>query len=286
MDIKTLTGKTLDEVYAELNKNLGAGAYKEVAVSGLNLTDISPAYRDEVFNQVFGICGYGWGYDYNSRDVEVENIKTRKGNDAYSAQISKINLWYKLVVDGETVVCYVPSTGHNVSYASFEYALKGAITSALGKSASHLGWQINIYKGEGVSKEVAPADVPAADVDFLTLASVFSDTKKMIELAVDSPLFQRLVLGALNGDALIKESIHGDVGDKAADAISKSFARLAKEAGVSAKDLVNDLTGKPFEKITYAEAIVLWDALAQIAGGADKDTIVKSFKLLTRGSSA
>lgn len=283
MDIKTLTGRTLDEVYAELNKNLGDGAYKKVSVSGLELTDISPSYRDEVFNQLFGICGYGWGYDYESGDVTVEQIKTRNGKDAYSAQISKINLWYRLVIDGEVVVCTVPSTGHNVSYTSFEYALKGAITSSLGKSASHLGWQINVYKGDGISKETPPADAPVANVDFLTLASVFSDTKKMIELAEDSPLFQRLVLGALNGDSLIKDSIRSDVGDKVADAVSKSFARLAKEADVSAGELVKEMTGKPFDKISYAEAIVLWDSLAQIAAGANKDNIVKSYRLLVGG---
>jgi hypothetical protein len=280
VDIKTLTGLTLEEVAKELNKNLGEGAYRPVNVSGLNLTDISPAYRDEVFNKVFGMCGYGWGYDYDPGDVQTEVATNKNGKTVYAAHIAKINMWYRLIVDGETITCDVPSTGHNTSYTNMEYALKGAITSALGKSASHLGWQSNIYKGEGVTQEAPAATAAPAERDFLSSASMLANTQGLIDAAKTSPLAQRLVLSALNGESLIKDSIRNDVGDEAADAISKSFARLGQEAGVSLKDFVPELTGKPFEKISYGEAAVLWDSLAQIAGGADKDNIVRAYKFV------
>jgi hypothetical protein len=281
VDIKTLTGLTLEEVAKELNKNLGDGAYREVNVSGLNLTDISPAYRDEVFNKVFGMCGYGWGYDYDPEDVQTEVTTNKNGKPVYAAYIAKINMWYKLIVGEEAMTCDVPSTGYNTSYTNMEYALKGAITSALGKSASHLGWQSSIYKGEGVAQETPPAVTNApVEQDFLASASMLANTKGLIEAAKTSPLAQRLVLGALNGDALIKDSIRNDVGDDAADAISKSFVLLAKEAGVSLKEFVPELAGKPFEKISYGEAIILWDSLAQIATGVSKDTVVNAYKIL------
>lgn len=60
---KTVTGFTLEQVVAELQKPLPASAYKPVPGAS-DLTDIDPAYLTEVATKVFGPIGFGWWYDY------------------------------------------------------------------------------------------------------------------------------------------------------------------------------------------------------------------------------
>ena len=54
---KTVTGFTLEQVVAELQKPLPAAAYKPVPGAN-DLTDIDPAYLTEVATKVFGPIGY------------------------------------------------------------------------------------------------------------------------------------------------------------------------------------------------------------------------------------
>jgi len=63
MNATTLTGMTLEEVAVRLDEQLPQDAYKPVP-GGADLTDIDPNFMRKVLNDVFGVCGYGWGYDY------------------------------------------------------------------------------------------------------------------------------------------------------------------------------------------------------------------------------
>ena len=64
---QTVTGFTLAQVVAEMQKPLPASAYKPVP-GATDLTDIDPAYLTEVATKVFGPIGLGWWYDFRSGD--------------------------------------------------------------------------------------------------------------------------------------------------------------------------------------------------------------------------
>ena len=59
LDLQTLTGLKVDQMYAKLDEQLPPDAYKPIAgthgKNGDELTDIDPNYATEVLNQVFGL---------------------------------------------------------------------------------------------------------------------------------------------------------------------------------------------------------------------------------------
>ncbi len=139
--LKTLTGLTLAELAAKLDEQLPADAYKAVP-GGADLTDIDPNYMNRMLNEVFGLCGIGWGYDYNPDAIEL-----RSGEKRMFATVSKLTLWYKLT-DGEVMhVFEVQATGGNDN-SVMQYAMKGAITNAIGNAVSKIGFQESVYLGK------------------------------------------------------------------------------------------------------------------------------------------
>jgi len=157
---KTLTGVSLSDLPALLDEELPKGAYK--AIPGATyLTDIDPAFMRDKFNELFGLSGYGWGYSYSSESVSLskEDVVRKKGQsnqyteEIYFAQLLELTFWYKLVEDEKVTRHEIPATGasdHKVA----AYALKGAITAALGNAASNIGWQKSVYMGKRSHKTV------------------------------------------------------------------------------------------------------------------------------------
>jgi hypothetical protein len=146
--IKTLAGLTLDELAVELDKELPADAYQPVP-GGANLTDIDPGHMKRVLNRVFGMCGIGWGYSYSSADLTVEPgmKKSNKGDyPAIFATLSHLQFWYKVVSDDAIVICPVEASGGSDNSVA-SYAMKGAITNAIGNAASQIGFQESVYLG-------------------------------------------------------------------------------------------------------------------------------------------
>ncbi|MBN2116316.1 MAG: hypothetical protein JW730_07090 [Anaerolineales bacterium] len=151
---KTLTGMSMNQVYEHLDRELPAGAYKEIKGShgkdGKPLTDIDPNYATDVLNEIFGVCGVGWGYDYDSHDLSltVETRKTRSGDTrrVCTAILSRMSFWYKLLDDQE-VKSFVIVAGGASDNDDEAYAIKGATTYALGNAISKLGWQKSVYQG-------------------------------------------------------------------------------------------------------------------------------------------
>ena len=170
---KTLTGVSLSDLPALLDEELPKGAYK--AIPGATyLTDIDPAFMRDKFNELFGLSGYGWGYSYSSESVSLskEDVVRKKGQpnqyteEIYFAQLLELTFWYKLVAEDGTVTRHeIPATGASDNKVA-AYALKGAITAALGNAASNIGWQKSVYMGERSHKTVGkskpkPASKPA-----------------------------------------------------------------------------------------------------------------------------
>jgi hypothetical protein len=175
MDIKnhkTLTGMLLESVAAKLDAELPKDAYKAVP-GAADLTDIDPNYMRKILNEVFGLCGIGWGYKYDSADMHTEIEERKRSNGqgtrrVYVATLRRLTFWYKLsATDDSVVVCEIDASGGSDNDVE-AYAMKGAITNALGHASSNLGFQESVYLGKRshrtVGKTTAPAKavVPAA----------------------------------------------------------------------------------------------------------------------------
>ena len=167
MDIKnhkTLTGMLLENVAARLDAELPKDAYKAVP-GAADLTDIDPNYMRKILNEVFGLCGIGWGYKYDSADMhtEIEERKRSSGGTrrVYVATLRRLTFWYKLsAADDSLVTCEIDASGGSDNEVE-AYAMKGAITNALGHASSNLGFQESVYLGKRSHKTVGKSTVPA-----------------------------------------------------------------------------------------------------------------------------
>jgi len=104
-----------------------------------------------VLNEVFGVCGYGWGYDYDASTIRSRtDVRTNRSGKEYTVIIvtlSFLEFWYKLDNGDEVVVCNVPATGSSEN-SNDAYALKGALTNAIGNAVSNIGFQQSVYLGK------------------------------------------------------------------------------------------------------------------------------------------
>jgi hypothetical protein len=156
--LKSLTGFPWAQIEVELDRELPPDAYSPVP-GGAGLTDIDPAYMRDEFNRLFGVCGIGWGYHYDVADVEYEVVKRGQGS-ATSAIVKKVTVWFKLLDDtGKEHLLEVQSSGGSVN-DNAGYALSGAITNAIGKAASNIGFQKSVYLGLRSHKTVSGKPTP------------------------------------------------------------------------------------------------------------------------------
>lgn len=157
LDLKTMTGLTVEQMYAKLDEELPPAAYRAIAgthgKNGDELTDIDPNYATEVLNLVFGPCGFGWGYNYNPTDLTltVEQRPRSSGQGTRRvclAVLTRLTAWYKLLkADGSEVLCTIDAGGASDNDDE-AYAMKGAITYAIGNALSKIGWQQSVYLGK------------------------------------------------------------------------------------------------------------------------------------------
>jgi hypothetical protein len=172
-NIKTFTGLSLEEASAKLDKELPADAYKKVP-GGANLTDINPNYMRMILNEVFGMCGFGWGYDYDPIAMTTRNEeRTKRNGTKYSvvvAALTHLTFWYRLQDDTNIVECSIPASGASDN-SSDAYSMKGAITNAIGNAVSNIGFQLSVYLGKRDhmntkrSPEAAYADLKQVAID-------------------------------------------------------------------------------------------------------------------------
>jgi uncharacterized protein (DUF3820 family) len=159
MEIKTLMGLDMPTVVAQLDEQLEPAAYSAVP-GAVDLTDIKPAWLTETMNKVFGIAGYGWWFVYNPADLVVTELVDAKGRTVYQASLSQLALYYRLMVN-EVIEVAGPIYGNGYS-DNFDrgYAIRGAITNALGAAASKLGWQLSVYQDKRSHRDMrTPAEV-------------------------------------------------------------------------------------------------------------------------------
>ena len=146
----TLTGLTVEQVAQKLDAELPKDAYKPVP-GAAGLTDIDPNYMRKVLNEIFGICGIGWGYSYEPGDlivnVEERTTNAGKARRVHVASLKRLRFWYKLNGTVAIHICDVYASGGSDNDVE-GYAMSGAITNALGKAVSNLGFQESVYLGK------------------------------------------------------------------------------------------------------------------------------------------
>ena len=149
---RSVTGFTLPAAIAEMQKPLPASAYKPVPGAS-DLTDIDPAYLTEIATQVFGPIGFGWWYDFQPTDLtisaEARTAKSGREYTVFTASLHKLIVRYRLLdAAGHTLISEpITATGGNENEVE-SYAVRGALTNALGAAFAKLTWQLPVYKGQ------------------------------------------------------------------------------------------------------------------------------------------
>lgn len=146
--MKTLNGYLIKDLTTILDQPLPPSAYKKIPAGALNLTDIDAGWQRRAFNKIFGLYGIGWGFEFDNRDMDLRHEANK--NDKILPFVRVYGrFWYKYI-DNNGTECQAsfPVTGANSSQSGNEaYALKGAITNAIGFGASMIGWQESVYLG-------------------------------------------------------------------------------------------------------------------------------------------
>ncbi|MBI1855611.1 MAG: hypothetical protein HYR93_07080 [Chloroflexi bacterium] len=189
-NFKTLAGLTLAEAATRLDAELPKDAYKAVP-GAADLTDIDPNYMRKTFNEVFGMCGIGWGYRYDAHDlrVEIENRPRSSGGTrkVHMATLLRLIFWYKLAdAQGAETLCEIEASGGSENDVE-AYAMKGAITNALGNAASNIGFQESVYLGKRSHKTVgggksSPAPKPAPAKTEVPVAEAKTSAEFMVSI--------------------------------------------------------------------------------------------------------
>jgi hypothetical protein len=173
-EIKTYTGVPLQLALNQMQQVLPPQAYTKVSGAGADLTDISPAYLNEKVTEIFGPCGIGWFYQIerdHQRISLVERAYSGGGGtyETWEASVDMLQLFYRFY-DGEgnlNVSEAIISNGYSDN-KNRGYALRGAITNAIGAGFAKLLWQLPVYKGivdhkNAHQHEVGSIPVAAAD---------------------------------------------------------------------------------------------------------------------------
>ena len=164
-DFKTLAGFTMGETIKELDAELPKDAYSAVP-GAADFTDIDPNYMRMVLNKLFGLCGIGWGYRYDPVDLFI-TTETRARSSGGTrtvrmAALKHMTLWYKLVdPNGNVIVCEIDASGGSEN-DNEAYAMKGAISNAIGNAVSNIGFQESVYLGKRSHRTVGKAAASSA----------------------------------------------------------------------------------------------------------------------------
>ena len=280
-EITTLTGLKIMDAVAKLNERLEDKAYKEIPMGKFKLTDISPAYLIGKLIEIFGPQGIGWSYSFENDDI------TCSSSEPWLATIIGLEFYYMVVWGGEAhKIGPILATGGARNSKNVEYALKGAITNALGTAAHRIGWQLDVYKG--LRTEVGDFESErqvssGPSLSFIDAASMHYnlDTEKGIAASdVDyAPVVQYNLVRSLDENASASD-LTNMIGEDATKATKHSLEELRKLAKCEWA-ITKELFDKPAKDITLGEFCSLWTAFVRIASGESKDVIVKQYQALT-----
>jgi hypothetical protein len=158
--LKTLAGLGYVELVKKLDEELPPDAYSAVP-GGADLTDIDPNHMRRILNACFGLCGVGWGYTYRAEDLEFAPSSEKK-EGWVCASLKRLELWYLLVDEAGQALRNALYASGGSDNKNNSYALKGAITNAIGNAVSNIGFQESVYLGLRSHRTVKTGARPAA----------------------------------------------------------------------------------------------------------------------------
>jgi len=165
MQATTITGMDLFRAFKELDRQLPPHAYKKIEAGKggkLGLTDIIPAFLPELLMELFGPIGLGWGFKIQDMQTVTASVERKGGyTDTEFTATCRIACWYAyLSADALHQSQPIEATGASTN-TQIEWAMKGAITNALGAAWFFAGYQLSVYKDERSHKNLkAPAAEP------------------------------------------------------------------------------------------------------------------------------
>lgn len=132
---------TLADFEAELEKYRVPpdDAMKPTQLGSRKFTSITPQWRVDVLNQVFGPYGSGWSIDVGEPDWRVQETQ---------CVFVRVRINYEVLIGGEEVKGTTGWHTGGTPINRLDEAIKQAETDALGKAASYLGIGAAIYRGE------------------------------------------------------------------------------------------------------------------------------------------
>jgi len=128
----------LEELKKKLHESFDKMAYGSDNSRGFKLTTLDAYYVIERLNNVFGLCGIGWGLDVKEWILGKKEL------------VVLAELWFMIDSEKHAVSCeggkhiVTTKTGHTCVADAY----KGARTNAICKGASFLGVGLDVYKGE------------------------------------------------------------------------------------------------------------------------------------------
>lgn len=139
--MKLKSYSTLAEFEAELQKHRipPDDAMKPTQLGSRKFTSITPQWRVDVLNQVFGPYGSGWSIDVGEPDWRVDEVQ---------CVFVRVRINYEVLIGGEEVKGTTGWHTGGTPINRLDEAIKQAETDALGKAASYLGIGAAIYRGE------------------------------------------------------------------------------------------------------------------------------------------
>ncbi len=144
-EYKTVAGIPADQIRSCLAKPFSdSNAYKQVAGTGADLTDINTGHMLKRVNEVFGMKGLGWNLLYDRDDIVINPIENNKH---VIARLKFAEFIYFLVHNesGEQIEIRIPTSGANKNTP--QYAEEGVKTVALGTALKGMGFQEYVYTG-------------------------------------------------------------------------------------------------------------------------------------------
>jgi len=290
MEIVTLTGYTMSQVIEKLDDALEPDAYKKVDGVPGNFTDIRPAWLWQLLNNVFGLCGIGWWYTYDTINTRSEMRPTSSGEKLYYvAEIPRVDFFYRMLVDGaERDFGPVSSPGMSDNVLKPEWAAKGAVTSALTSSASRLGWQSSVYKGHRSHTNKGAAGDAAWDSEGIEQAALsvddvvaMSNIKNLREASTGNDgkalLAQLKLLKMALPDTPMK-NISSVLG-KGTDPFKAALEHVCQGSGLGEKAFTT-VSAAFFDRgaSTIGELLIVWDALCAIINSETLEDRVMLYK--------
>ena len=119
-----------------------ASALKQISGGRLKgMTDINPQWRIEIMTEMFGACGFGWGYT-------IDKLWREDGSDGQIMAFALVTVWYESKEQTVTGIggSMLVSNEKSGPYTSDE-GYKMAVTDALSVALKMLGVGADIYAG-------------------------------------------------------------------------------------------------------------------------------------------